>query len=78
MSLDQKQVERVVLDVVLELHPDHLSSAELVLKIAEGRDEAKEITDAIHNLKGSGLLRYVGDAVAPTDAALHANALLTL
>lgn len=78
MGLDPKQVELVVLLEVVELHPDHLPPDALILKLSGKRDEANELRDAIRGLEGSGLLRNSGNAVAPTDAALRAAALLTL
>ena len=77
MSFDQQQVERAVLEVVIELHPDHLTPSELVLKVAGERDESEEIRHAIHDLKGCGLFRFTGEVVEPTHAALRAFALLT-
>jgi hypothetical protein len=78
MALDPKQVELAVLLEVVELHPDHLTPGELVMKLSGERDEKEELRDAIRSLEDSGLLRCIGDAVAPTDAAVHATALLTL
>ena len=78
MALDPKQVELAVLLEVVELDPDHLTPDELVLRLSGQRDEEEELRNAIRGLEGSGLLRDIGDAVAPTDAALHAAALLTL
>jgi hypothetical protein len=78
MSLDVKQIERAVLEMVVNLHPDHLTPSELVLKVAGDRDpsEGKAILRAVHDLRRSGLLRLIGDVVAPTHAALRAAALL--
>jgi hypothetical protein len=78
MALNPKQVELAVLLEVTELHPNHLTPAELVLRLSGERDEEKQLEDAIRELKSSGLLRCIGGAVAPTDAALRAAALLTL
>jgi hypothetical protein len=78
LVIPQGQVELAVLMVVVELHPDHLTPSELVLKISGKRDEGAELADAIRELRGSGLLRFVGDVVAPTHAALQAVTLLTL
>lgn len=78
MALDPKQVELAVLHEVIELHPDHLTPTELILRMSGERDEDEELRHAIRELKGSGLLRYVGGVVAPTHAALRAHALLTL
>ena len=78
MCLDDPQewVERAVLGEVLELHPDHLTVQELTLKISCDRDEGEVIEHSIRDLKGSGLLRNVGDVVAPTHAAIRAFILL--
>lgn len=70
------QLERAVLEEIIELHPDHLTPSELVLKMAGARDEDEEVRRAICDLKASGLLRYVGDVVAPTHAALRAFSVL--
>jgi hypothetical protein len=78
MALDPKQVELAVLLEVVELHPDHLTPAELVLRMSEGRDEEEELRGAIRELEGSGLLRCTENAIAPTAAAIRAAALLTL
>lgn len=75
---EHTQVERAVLEEVLNLHPDHLTIHELVLKIGADRDvlDGETIRHAIRDLRASGLLRYVGDVVAPTYAALRAAFLL--
>lgn len=78
MALDPGQVELAVLNEVIELHPDHLTPSELVLKISGERDEETELRKAICELKDSGLVQCSGDAVVPTPAALHAHTLLTL
>ena len=74
---DPERVELVVLQEIVDLHPDHLSPAELVLKLSGERDEAEEIREAIGELKASGLCRSIGEVVIPTHAALRAVALLT-
>lgn len=76
MWLDSAQVELVVLHEIVDLHPDHLSPAELILRLSGERDEAEEIKEAIGELKASGLCRYLGEVVAPTHAALRAYAIL--
>jgi hypothetical protein len=78
MSLDPRQVELAVLHEVIDLHPEHLTPAGLVLKMSGERDEEKEIREAIRELEGSGLLRSDDGVIAPTDAALRAHALFTL
>jgi hypothetical protein len=77
-DVKQKQIERAVLEMVIDLHPDHLTPPELVLKVAGARDpsEGETILHAIRDLRGSGLLRYIGEVVAPTHAALRVAALL--
>lgn len=76
---DVEEFERAVLAIVLELHPDHLTPTELALEVATDRAqlEAEAVEHAIRDLGGSGLLRCIGDVVAPTHAALRADALLT-
>jgi hypothetical protein len=78
LAAEAELVERVVLEEVLALHPDHLTISELVLKVAADRDqsEGEEIRHAIRDLRASGLLRYVDDVVEPTYAALRTAALL--
>ena len=77
---EDRLIEHAVLTMILALHPEHLTTDELVSKIArdqeppESEDEA--IRQAIRNLKGSGLLRRVEDIVGPTHAAVRANELL--
>lgn len=78
MALDPRQVELAVLHEVIELHPDHLTPSELVRRMSGERDEEAELRDAIRELKGSGLVQYSDDALAPTPAALRAHALLTI
>jgi SOS response regulatory protein OraA/RecX len=78
MPADQEQIERVILEIVTELHPDHLTPSELVQKVAEERDERDEVAEAIRDLKGVGLLNDIDTAVEPTLAAIRAVALLTL
>jgi hypothetical protein len=80
MSIEDEDrlLEHGVLTMVLELHPEHLTSAELELKI-NGYQEtlADSFRQAIRNLKGSGLLRPDSDVVEPTHAAVRMNELLT-
>jgi hypothetical protein len=67
-------VEHAVLMAILDLHPEHLTAAELVLKVAGERNqsEPEEIRQAIRDLKGSSLLRCAGNVVEPTHAAVRA------
>lgn len=80
MSHDDKytQLERTVLEEILRLDPRHLTIPELVLMIGADRDqsEGEDIVHAIRDLRATGLLRYVGDVVAPTYATLRVAELL--
>lgn len=69
------EIERAVLETVLRLHPDHLTTAELVLKLSADGVDGEDIRHAIRDLKCSGLLRLNGGLVVPTHAALCASAL---
>jgi hypothetical protein len=72
------QIERTVLEEVVALHPDHLSLPELVRKMTVGDDwsEKEGIEEAVRELRGAGLLRQVGELLAPTYAALRFAALV--
>jgi hypothetical protein len=75
-DLRQEQFEHAVLRVI-ELHPDHLTRAELICEMTfdpPARSDEKEIGQAIRDLRRSGLLRENGDALVPTRAALRAHA----
>lgn len=74
---EDRLLEHGVLTMILNLHPEHLTTAELVLKVAGDQEPSDEepIRQAIRNLKGSGLLRRVGDVVQPTHAAVRMNEL---
>lgn len=73
-------LEQVVLEMVIDLHPDHLTVIELISKVAADRNlpETEDLKFAIRDLRGSGLLRYRDDdqVVEPTYAALRCAALL--
>jgi hypothetical protein len=74
-------VEAVLLEVAAELHPQHLTTGELRLKIVSDPGDSQEVetaTQAIRNLCEFGLFRDRGDEIVePTPAALRAVALLT-
>jgi len=78
---DVSKVEAVVLEVAAELHPEHLSTGGLLLKIVSDRDDRREIETgvrAIRNLREYGLFSDRDDEIVePTPAALRAVALLT-
>lgn len=60
--------------MILDLHPEHLTTAELVLKMTgtEGHAEGEAIRQAICGLAGSSLLWRMGDLIEPTHAAVRA------
>ena len=80
-SYDVAKVEAVILEVAAELHPEHLSTGGLLLKIVSNPDDAREIetgVQAIRNLREFGLFADRDDEIVqPTPAALRACALLT-
>lgn len=74
--------ERMVLEEVVELHPERLTIRELILRIATDPNDAarvEKIRQAIQELRRSGLIRYRDDdeLVEPTHAAIRAFLLLT-
>ena len=73
-------VEALILEVAAELHPDHLSSDALTLKIVGNPDDSREIetaAQAIRGLREFGLLEDRDDDIVHlTPTALHAVALL--
>jgi len=77
---DVEKVEAVILEVVAELHPEHLSTGGLLLKIVSNADDAREVeigVQAIGNLREFGLfVNREDEIVEPTPAALRACALL--
>jgi hypothetical protein len=74
-------VEAVLLEIAAELHPEHLSTGGLLLKIVSDPDDKREIetgVQAIRNLREFGLFANRDDEIVqPTPAALRACALLT-
>jgi hypothetical protein len=74
VSDQDRLVEHAVLVVILDLHPEHLTTAELILKVADNGDHSEEeaIRQAIRDLRGSSLVRDTGDVVEPTHAAVRA------
>jgi hypothetical protein len=75
-------VEAVLLEIAAELHPQNLSVQELVLRIVNDADDAREVetvAQAISGLREFGLFcDGDGEIVMPTPAGLHAVALLTM
>lgn len=77
---DTAKVEAVMLEIVAELHPRHLTDDELSRQIVGDPGDSREIgtaVEAIRNLRESDLLHDRDDGVVePTRAALHAVTLL--
>lgn len=75
-----KVVEAAMLFEIVELHPRHLRTSELVARIVADLDDQRETetaTEAIRSLERADLVRLSDDErVEPTQAALHAYALL--
>lgn len=73
-------VERAVMEVVIEAHPDFLTTAELLSVVAGDPKDGREvdtITRAVRDLKRWGLLHEGrGEQVEPTPAALRLASLL--
>jgi hypothetical protein len=80
-NYDVPKVEAVILEVAAELHPEHLSTGGLLLKVVSDPDDAREVevgAQAIRNLREFGLFADREDEIVePTPAALRACALLT-
>lgn len=73
------QTEQSLLELILELHPEHLTADELVRELTQdgNRSEANDVRDAIDSLRRSGLLRYLDRVIEPTRAAVCAGELLS-
>lgn len=71
-------VENALLSEIIILHPDHLTSEELIVRMEDGPSETGRVAiiDALQALKRSGLVRITGEVVEPTYAALRAAAIL--
>jgi hypothetical protein len=67
------RIEQSVLSEIIDLHPDHLSKDELILRMEDcptGTDRIA-ILDTLQELKRSGLVRFNGEVVEPTFTALR-------
>ncbi len=76
---DDRLIERVVLQQVLDLHPAQVSVEELIREIAADPGEFAErdaIERAVRDLSRTGLLHRNGEFVFPTRASLHFDELL--
>jgi hypothetical protein len=74
MSLNAEQIEEVVLIEIIASHPEHLTSEELVVRLEDGPSNTDRVAilDSLQELKRSGLIRFNGEVVEPTHAALRA------
>jgi aryl-alcohol dehydrogenase-like predicted oxidoreductase len=76
-------VAQAVLEEAIELHPQRLTVGELSLRVVSDPDDGMEVetaTEAIRDLRRSGLFRYRNDdqVVEPTHAAFSAVAIFDL
>jgi len=77
-SDENGEAERVVLQEVLTLHPTHLTTAELILKVSGKPGEQRDmdlLRQAIEDLIAAGVLQTIGLVIAPTYPVLHADGL---
>ncbi len=67
-------IEHALLSEIIFLHPDHLTSEELVVRMEDGPSgtDPVAIMDTLQSLRRSGLVRLNGEVVEPTYAALRA------
>lgn len=67
-----RQIEGVVLALLLEEHPTRLTTGELAF-VLDAKDFAEKdaICRAVKELTGFGLARSDGELVGPTRAAIH-------
>lgn len=73
-SSEDLNCQRDVLMAVLEVHPSHLTEAELVREYAEQPDDFRSrdaFGRAIRDLAGAGLVHRSGEFVLPTRAAVR-------
>jgi hypothetical protein len=72
------RVESVVLLEIVSQHPSHLTSEELVVRLEDGPDGTSRVAilDSLNALKRYGLIRFNGEIVEPTFAAIRAAAIL--
>jgi hypothetical protein len=70
-------VENAILSEIIALHPVHLTREELVVRMEDGPSETGRVAvlDSLQALKRSGLVRFTGEVVEPTYAALRAAAI---
>lgn len=73
-------VEHALLSEIVILHPDHLTAEELIVRMEDGTSATDRIAilDTLQALKRSGLVRFNGEVVEPTHAALCAATIFRL
>jgi hypothetical protein len=71
-------VELSLLAEIIVLHPDHLTSEELAVRMDSPRTDRIAILDALQALRRSGLVRLNGEVVEPTFATLRAATIFQL
>jgi hypothetical protein len=64
--------EAAVLARIVWLHPTHLTECELLLSLFAEGDEVDTYERAIRDLVSVGLLRWEGESILPTLAAIEA------
>jgi hypothetical protein len=68
------QLEIALLMEIISQHPNHMTQDELVTRMEDGPTGTDRIAvlDSLQDLKRSGLVRFSGEVVEPTFAALRA------
>jgi hypothetical protein len=72
---DVARIEVGLLSLIFDLHPEHLTAAELVDRMTpvdpRYRDEDEAVEQAIRRLQQSELVSEMNGVIVPTRAALH-------
>jgi hypothetical protein len=68
-------LEHALLSEIIILHPGHLTSDELALRMEDRNTTQVEVLNNLQALKHSGLVRFNGEMVEPTYAAVRAGAI---
>ncbi len=73
-------VEHALLSEIITLHPDHLTSEELAVRMEDSPSDTGRIAilDTLQALKRSGLVRFNGEVLEPTHAAVRAAAIFQI
>ncbi len=72
-----RRLEGAILSEIVSRHPGHLTTDELVLRVADRSSGADRtaVGDRLQELKRDGLIRLNGEVVEPTHAAVRAAAI---